>query len=72
MIGTTTRIVFVCLVALGSAAPAVAAKKTVTPESIKEDLIAARCKSEAKKYYSLVQIKKRRTYEKECIERAVR
>ena len=54
------------------ATPADAAKKVITPETIKEDLIVAHCKAEAKKYYSIVQIRKRRAYEQDCIERARR
>lgn len=68
----TSRIILGGLLALAIAAPAHAAKKEITPESIKEDLIAARCKAEAKKYYSFVHLGKRRAYEKNCIERAYR
>jgi hypothetical protein len=60
------------LLVLSLAAPADAAKKVITPETIKEDLIVARCKAEAKKYYSFVQIRKRRAFEQDCIERARR
>jgi hypothetical protein len=69
---STGRSVVGFVLALGMAAPAAAQKKTVSPESIKEDLIAAHCKAEAKKYYSIVQLQKRRAYEKNCIERARR
>ena len=68
----TSLIVASCLLALSAAAPADAAKKTTTPESIKEDLIVARCKAEAKKYYSVIKLKKRRQFEKHCIDRAAR
>ena len=67
-----SRIVAGALLVLSLAAPAHAAKKVITPETIKEDLIAAHCKAEAKKYYSFVQVKKRRAFEQDCIERARR
>jgi hypothetical protein len=60
------------LLALSLAAPAGAAKKVITSETIKEDLIAAHCKAEAKKYYSALQFKKRRQFEKDCVEGARR
>ena len=60
------------LLTVSIAAPAGAAKKVITPETIKEDLIVAHCKAEAKKYYSIVQLRKRRAYEQDCIERARR
>ena len=60
------------LLVISIATPADAAKKVITPESIKEDLIVAHCKAEAKKYYSIVQLRKRRAYEQDCIERARR
>jgi len=65
-------IVVGALLVLPSAAPVHAAKKVITPETIKEDLIVAHCKAEAKKYYSIVQIRKRRAFERDCIERARR
>ena len=67
-----SRIVVCALLVLPSAAPVHAAKKVITPETIKEDLIVAHCKAEAKKYYSIVQIRKRRAFERDCIERARR
>jgi hypothetical protein len=67
----TSRIVVGSLLALSITASAHAAKK-ITPETIKEDLIAARCKAEAKKYYSVIKLKKRRQFEKDCIDRARR
>ena len=60
------------LLALSIAASAHAAKKSITPESIKEDLIAARCKAVAKKYYAVINWKKRRAFERDCIERSPR
>ena len=66
------RVMLGSLLALAVAAPAGAARKAITPQSIQEDLIAARCKAEARKYYSVVQLRKRRAYEKSCIERAYR
>jgi hypothetical protein len=60
------------LLVLSSVATGHAAKKVITPETIKEDLIVAHCKAEAKKYYSIVQLRKRRAYEQDCIERARR
>ena len=66
------RLVLGGLLALAICIPAGAAKKEITPESIKEDLITSRCKAEAKKYYSVVQLRKRRAYEKSCIERSYR
>ena len=66
-----SRIV-VCALLVSIAAPARAARKVVTPETSKEDLIVAHCKAEAKKYYSFVQVKKRRAFEQGCIERARR
>jgi hypothetical protein len=67
-----SRIVVCALLVVSIAAPADAAKKVITPETIKEDLIVAHCKAEAKKYYSFVQVKKRRAFEQDCIERARR
>ena len=67
-----SRIVAGALLVLSLAAPADAAKKVITPETIKEDLIAAHCKAEAKRYYSVLQIKKRRQFEKDCVEGARR
>lgn len=60
------------LLALSSTATVNAAKKEITPETIREDLIAAHCKAEAKKYYSVWQLKKRRMFERNCVERAQR
>jgi hypothetical protein len=67
-----SRIVVCALLVVSIAAPAHAARKVTTPETIKEDLIVARCKADAKKYYSFVQMKKRRAFEQDCIERARR
>jgi hypothetical protein len=67
----TRRIAIGTVLALSIAAPAAAAK-VKTPETIREDLIVAHCKAEAKKYYSVLHPGKRRTFEKNCIERARR
>jgi hypothetical protein len=47
-------------------------KRKTTPETIREDLIVAHCKAEAKKYFSVLHPRKRRTFRKNCIERANR
>jgi hypothetical protein len=72
MTNIAIRLITAGLLALAMAAPAQAAQRTITSESIKEDLIAARCKEDAKKYYSIFQLKKRRLFERNCIERAYR
>jgi hypothetical protein len=67
-----TRLAIAALLALWLGTPATAIERKVTPETIKEDLIAARCKAEAKQYYSIFQLKKRRQFEKNCIQRSYR
>jgi hypothetical protein len=68
-----TRILAASLIGISIATSAHAVeKKPATSETIREDLIVAHCKDEAKKYYSFIHLKKRRVFERNCIERARR
>jgi hypothetical protein len=54
------------------AAPSVQAAQPKSNETIWYERIEAGCKSDAKKYYSAVQFKKRRAFVKHCIDKAYR
>ena len=60
------------LLALVGAPPAYAVEKPKSYETIWYERIEAGCKSDAKKYYSALQFKKRRAFVKHCIDRAYR
>jgi hypothetical protein len=58
--------------ALTAISCAKAAEKPKTSEAIWLERIEAGCKADAKKYYSALQFKKRRTFVKNCVDRAYR
>ena len=66
------RAIFGALLILVATSPAGAAQKPKSSETIWAERIGAGCKADAKKYYSAIQFKKRRTFVKNCIERANR
>jgi hypothetical protein len=58
-------------ISIGVSAHAVE-KKPPSPQTVREDSIEARCKAEAKKRYSFLHPRKRRVFERNCIDRARR
>jgi hypothetical protein len=60
------------LLVLVSASLANATQKPKSYETIWYERIEAGCKSDAKKYYSALQFKKRRAFVKHCIDKAYR
>ena len=67
-----SRMLFGLLLALVGASLASAAPKPKSSETIWYERIEAGCKSDAKKYYSAIQFKKRRAFVKHCIDKAYR
>jgi hypothetical protein len=65
-------IVVGALLALSAAWPAGAAQKPKSSEAVWAERIEAGCKADARKYYSAIQFKKRRTFVKHCVDRAYR
>ena len=60
------------LLVLSAISLANAAEKPKSSEAIWLERIEAGCKADAKKYYSALHFKKRRTFVKNCVERAYR
>ena len=69
---TTIRIVIAGVLALSAAASAGAATKPKDYDAVWYERIEAGCRADAKRYYSAIQFKKRRTFVKQCIDRAYR
>ena len=67
-----SHLLFGLLLVLNSAPSAIAVAKEQSSETIWYERIEAGCKSDAKKYYSAIQFKKRRAFVKHCIDRAYR
>ena len=67
-----SHMLFGLLLALVAGSSASAAQKPKSNETIWYERIEAGCKSDAKKYYSAIQFKKRRAFVKHCIDRAYR
>ncbi len=66
------RMLSALLLAVIGASSAHAAQKPKSNETIWYERIEVGCKSDAKKYYSALQFKKRRAFVKYCIDRAYR
>jgi hypothetical protein len=60
------------LLVLSAVSLASAAEKPKSSEATWLERIEAGCKADAKKYYSALHFKKRRTFVKNCVERAYR
>ena len=67
-----SRTIIGALLAFSIASLASAVEKPKSNETIWYERIEAGCKSDAKKYYSAIQFKKRRAFVKHCIDRAYR
>ena len=67
-----SRIAIWALLALSVASSANAAAKPKSSDQIWLERIEAGCKADAKRYYSAIQFKKRRTFVKNCVDRAHR
>jgi hypothetical protein len=68
----SSRMLFGLLLALLVSSSAGAAQKQKSSETIWYERIEAGCKSDAKKYYSAIQFKKRRAFVKHCMDRVYR
>ena len=67
-----SHMLFGVLLALAAAPSGHAAQKPKSNETIWYERIEAGCKADARRYYSAIQFKKRRTFVKHCVDRAYR